>query len=112
MVLWETKKKPQRTSPLELFLLEAIVTAVAMPVMVMVAPTVMARAPSMMTVTAPAVPTVPAPAMAMMSTPAMVPTMVMMMVPAPTVLNGNDTGLCRIGQGYGRGKGCCLNDAR
>ncbi|MHC2090577.1 hypothetical protein [Methylobacterium sp. CM6244] len=64
--------------------------------------------------TAPAVPTVPAPAMAMMSTPAMVPTMVMVMVmvPAPTVLNRNDTGLCRIGQGYGRGKGCCLNDAR
>ncbi len=106
MVLWETKKKPQRTSPLGLFLLEAIVTAVAMPVMVMVAPTVMARAPSMMTMTAPAVPTVPAPAMV----PTMV--MVMVMVPAPTVLNGNDTGLCRIDQGYGRGKGCCLNDAR
>lgn len=89
-------------------------SAVAMPVMVMVmmAPTVMARAPSMMTMTAPAVPSVPAPAVAVMSAPTVVSAIMVVMVPAPTVLDRNDAGLCRFDQGCGWGKRGRLNDPR
>lgn len=106
-----SKKEAPAGNAAGAFSLETIITAVAMPMMVMVAPAVMARTPSVVTMTTPAMPTVSAPTMTVMTTPAMVSAM-MMVVAAPTVLDRNDTGLDRLGHGNGRSKRCRLNNTR
>lgn len=109
-----TKREAPADEPAGVFLLEAVVSAVAMPMMVMmvvVTPAMVTRTPSVMAMTAPAVPPVTAPAMAVMSTPAMVSAMVVV-VTAPAILDWDNARLRWLGQGNGRSKRCRLNDTR